>query len=179
MVAKRVALIGHSGAGKSACLLSLGVDRKTADMDAVLGTKQCPSLASALGWLANGPAVPDLVVVSNHEQMLKEMHAAKLAGQCTDQFSKVQLVYLHKPMDELQQHLANPTAGGSNREPAGVQYTLDHYDRFHTLFSQLADRTVECSQKSIEMVAVEVRALVQALAVDLAEPGAAADRGRM
>jgi shikimate kinase len=174
-VGKRVALIGHSGAGKSACLLSLEIDRKAADMDVVLGTKQCPKLVSALGWLANDGGVPNLVVVSNHEQMLKEMHKAKLAGQYADHFSKVQLVYLHKPKDELLEHLANRTAGGRNREPADVQYTLDHYDRFHILFSQLADQTVECSQKSVEVVAAEIRGIVQSLSADPAEPAAAPD----
>ncbi len=97
--------------------------------------------------------------------MLKEMHAGKMAGRFADQFSRVTLVYLHKPKDELQKHLANPTAGGQHREAAGVEYTLDQYDRFHTLFSQLAHQTVECSQKSIEMVAANIRALVPTLLV--------------
>ena len=101
MQVRRVALIGHSGAGKSACLLSLGIDHNAADMDAALGTKQCPTLALALDWLASDDGLPDLAVVSNHEQMLLQMQRAKLAGQHADLFSKVQLVYLHKPEDEL------------------------------------------------------------------------------
>jgi len=98
MAGRRVALIGHSDAGKTSCLLALGVDCKAADMDAVLGTTHCPSLDSALQWLANKHAL-DLVVVSNHEQMLVKMRQAKLAGKFGDYFTRVLLVYLHKPKD--------------------------------------------------------------------------------
>lgn len=170
---RRVAIIGHSGTGKSACLLTLGIDPKTADMDAVLGTGQCPTLASALGWLAVDGGVPELVVVSNHERMLLEMRQAKLAGRHVGAFSTIRFVYLHKPKDELREHLAKPTAGGWNREPAGVQYTLDHYDRLHHLFNQLADRTLECSQKAAEVVAAEVQATVRRLRASPAELSAA------
>jgi len=78
-------------------------------------------------------------------------------------FSRFQLVYLRKPKEEVREHLAKPTLGGRNREPKGVQYTLDQYNRFQDLFSQLADQTVECSGKSVEVVAAEVKSIVQAI----------------
>ena len=54
MSVRRLALIGHSGAGKSSCLVALGIDGKAADMDAVLGTRESPPLETALNWLASG-----------------------------------------------------------------------------------------------------------------------------
>ena len=177
MDVRRIALIGHSGAGKSACLFSLEIDRKTCDMDAVLGTQHCPPLASALDWLTSNSGVREIVVVSNHEQMLFEMRQAKLDGQHADVFNKFLLVYLHKPKDELREHLAKPSAGGRNRDPAGVNYTLDHYDSLHNLFCQLADRTVECSQKSIEDVATQIKGIAQYLRVNPTKPGIVVDGG--
>ena len=158
-IARRIALIGHSGAGKSSCLLALGLDRKAADMDAVLGTKQSPHLDTAMNWLAGESSGPPLVVVSNHEQMLVEMLRAKLAGQYPERFAVVRFVYLRKPKDQLQAHLSLPSAGGRSRDHASQQYTLDNYERFDTLFVQLADQTVDCSGRSVEAVAAELSEL--------------------
>ena len=163
MAAQRVALIGHSGAGKSASLVKLGIDRNSGDMDVVVG-KECPSLVSALGWLANTDGVP-VVVVSNHEQLLVELRQAKRAGRQTEQFTMIRFVYLHKPKDELRAHLAMRTTGGCNREPAGVKYTLDHYGRLHALFSELSDQTVQCAKKSVEVIAAEIQGIAQSLQV--------------
>jgi shikimate kinase len=150
MATRRVALVGHSGAGKSSCLLALGVDRKLADMDAVLGTTHPgPSLVTALEWLADDKSAPQLVVVSNHERMLLQMRQAKLRGQFANKFARVLLVYLHTPKDQLCQQLSKPTADGRARPPEDQQYTLEHYDRFHELFTQLADLTVNCAARSV------------------------------
>jgi shikimate kinase len=170
MAARRVALIGHSGAGKSSVLDELQADRTTADMDAVLGTKHSPQLTRALGWLATEEQDPRLVAISNHESMLEEMRASKITGQYAKQFGCVLLVYLHRPLDELRETLSRPSAGGHLRQEAGVQYTIENYDRFHTLFSQLADRVVSCSGKSIKAVAAEVQRILQTLVEKQRDP---------
>lgn len=159
MGAKRVALIGHSGAGKSSCLTALGLDRKTADMDAVLGTAHSPSLELALDWLVGTGSTPDIVVVSNHEQMLIAMRTAKVAGLHAEKFSVVCFVYLRKPKDQLQAHLKLPTAGGSIRKEDGQRYTIDTYERFDHMFAQLADETIDCSQRSVADVAATIMEL--------------------
>src|SRR5579862_5390358 len=136
MAARRVALIGHSGAGKSSCLSIMGLDCNVADMDAVF--KQLPSLAEALGWLASEKPQSGVVVVSNYEQMLKGIVAAKQAGLYPSQFSRVHFVYLHWPLEELRKNLTRLSASGSSREPKGVEYTIAHYESFHsTLFVHL------------------------------------------
>ena len=159
MGVRRFALIGHSGVGKSSCLLALGIDRNTADMDAVLGTQHSPSMGTALGWLTGEGSTPSIVVVSNHEQMLTAMQQAKLALQQREQFSAVCFVYLRKSKDQLREHLALPSAGGRSREPTGRQYTLDNYERFDQLFKDLANRIVDCSARNVAAVATEIREL--------------------
>jgi len=161
MSVRRIAVIGHSGAGKSSCLTALGIDPKEADMDAVLGTTTSPPLEKALNWLSDGVPAFSILVVSNHEQMLVAMRQAKLDGKYPNQFSAVCFVYLRKPKDQLQVHLGLPSADGRNRDKASQRYTLDNYERFDTLFTQLADRIVDCSGRTVESVAGDFSGLVQ------------------
>ena len=155
---RRVAIIGHSGAGKSTCLLALGVDRKLGDMDAVFRTQQ--SLEKALNWLA-ADAKPFFVVVSNHEQMLIAMLKAKLEGEYPELFDAIHFVYLRKPKDQLQAHLALPSAGGNIRDESSQRYTLDTYERFDAMFAQLANQSVDCSGRLIDAIATEILRLAQ------------------
>jgi hypothetical protein len=156
----KTALIGHSGAGKSFCLGQLGIDRRTADTDAALGTEQSPPLDAALRWLTNDSRDRPLAVASNHEVRLLKMRRAKLAGLYAERFARVRLVYLCKPKDQLAQHLAKPMPGGRRRDLPSVQYTLTHYDRFHRIFADLAVHTIDCDSKSGEEVARELRSLL-------------------
>lgn len=164
MVAKRFVLIGHSGSGKSSCLLALGADLESADMDNVFGTKRPPSLGAALDWLTG--AAPPIVAVCNHEQTLRELLQAKLAGMYAAQFASVCFVYLRKPKLQLQAHLFLPKACGRHRHPAGLQYTLDHYGLFDGLYARLADRTVDTHGKNVRQIAAEIRELAKLMRPD-------------
>ena len=155
IASKTVALVGHSAAGKSACLSYINAS-PDADMDIALGTHKSPNLATALKWLADASR-PAIVVVSNHEEMLKAMHAAKLSGEYLNEFGSIHFVYLCKPKDRLKRHLSKPTAGGSSRPSDHQEYTLRHYDRFHRLFTDLAHEVVDCSTVSTADVAQRVR----------------------
>ena len=161
MAAKRFALIGHSGAGKAACLLVLGTDLESADMDNVFGTKRPPSLGAVLDWLS-GASSP-VVAVCNHEQTLRELLQAKLAGMYAAKFTSVCFVYLRKSKLELQAHLSLPKACGRHRDPAGRQYTLDHYELLDGFYAQLADRTVDTNGKNVRQLAAEIRELAELL----------------
>ena len=154
MRSRRVALIGHSGAGKSASLGHLGIEEDAGDMDGVLGTRHCPPLENVLKWLS-GDETPAVVAVSNHQEMLKAMEREKLAG-ANPSFANFTMVYLHVPKDELKERLGQPMTGGHIREEDTVNYTLQHYDCLHELYDRLADHTVECSRKSVEAVAGEL-----------------------
>ena len=67
MIGRRLALICHSGAGKSACLAQLAAEPRLADMDVALGTHKSPALEVALRWLTDESTGQTVVVVSNHE----------------------------------------------------------------------------------------------------------------
>ena len=154
---RRVALIGHSGAGKSACLEELGIDYKTADMDALgfsLSKSEADALRTlsrALDWLASSDT-PRVVAVRNDEMMLKAMKDAKVRRRHREQFGCFFLVYFHNRLEDISEHL------GGRTDADAVRYTINSYDRFHDeLYTKLADETVECTGKSVETVAAEVR----------------------
>lgn len=162
MRGRRVALIGHSAAGKSQALLMLGLDRQTSDMDCVLtrlGVRHSPPAEWAMDWLAADPEAPGIVVVSNHQVMLEGMQAAKAAGRLGDQFRAVRFVYLSKPREVLRQHLARPSAGGRTRPADAQAYTLEKYDHFDGVFRGLADDVIHCGELDADAVAVKVKAI--------------------
>jgi hypothetical protein len=154
----RIALIGHSGAGKSSYLFQCGFDPHAADMDAALGVEYSPPLEQALAWMTEGAEGQTVVVVSNHEEMLIAMHQARRAGRHAESFARIRLV--RKPKDQLARHLGKPTAAGDVRPDAGQWYTLDSYEGFDKMFLEMADHVIDCTSKSIEEAAAEVNALV-------------------
>ena len=155
MAVRRLGLIGHSGAGKTVCLDTLGIDRETGDMDAALDLRLSQSDAEALRaldrammWLESRDT-PKVVTLRNDEKMLYAMLGAKVSRPRS--FRRFALVYLHYQKQELEQHLKART------DTEAVQYTLATYDRFDgELFSKLADRTIECSGKTIEAIVGEI-----------------------
>ncbi|HLW67991.1 MAG TPA: hypothetical protein VKS79_21920 [Gemmataceae bacterium] len=157
---RRISLIGHSGAGKTDCLLQLGADRQLAEMDSALGVTQSPSFLTALQWLVETTASEPVVVVSCHEEMLKAMQRAKSAGELREYFSRLYFVYLWKQKDRLTRHLEKTHAGSSQyRDTSSKRYTLAAYERFHQMFLLIADYTIDVRGKSAVEVAAEVRAL--------------------
>lgn len=158
MCRTKIALMGHSGAGKSACLLQLGIDQNRADMDVALGAQCSPPLVTALQWLTDGTQGEGLVVISNHEEMLKTMQRAKANGEFPNYFNRLCLVYLWKPKGRLARHLARPNSGCHLRDHPSQRYTLDNYDRFHVMYQSMADRVISVGDKSVQAVATEVKA---------------------
>ena len=159
MTVRTIALVGHSAAGKSSCLQYLNVERN-ADMDIALGTRQSPSLDEALAWMTDSSR-PPIIAVSNHEEMLKALHAAKVCGSHAELLSQIRFVYLHKPKDRLARHLSKPSAGGSFRPKACQDYTLAEYRRFHKMFTDLADDVFDCSSNSVQETAEQVLELTK------------------
>jgi hypothetical protein len=157
-----IALIGHSGAGKSSCLADLEISDR-ADMDAVLGTKQPPSLDEALEWLTNPGHDLSIVVVSNHEQTLVAMQIAKRTGTHPQAFGKVYFVYLQKSKVVLREHLSKPNASGIARPQNDQDYTLKTYDDFDAMFRALANKTIDCSALGRAEVAEEVKRTLESL----------------
>lgn len=159
---RRVALIGHSGAGKTACLRELktrdgmNIDPVAADMDELgwpLSLNEGIALSTmrkALTWLV-APTTPQIVAVRNDEMMLKALVSAKRQRAYATEFSQVHWVYLCKPISELTKHLKE--RGNSPQ----VKYTIDSYSRFdRDIYRLLADVKISCSRKSTAEVADRV-----------------------
>ena len=153
-----IALIGHSAAGKSQCLKLLKLDRQAADMDVAWRIKKSPTFDQCMDWLTD-KSRPPVVVVSNHEEKLNALHSAKLSEAATDLFNSIHFVYFKKSKDRLARHLNLLSAGGSVRCEAAKAYTLQHYDRFDSMFSDLANEVVDCSS----LTSAEVAKLVSHL----------------
>ena len=146
-------------------------------MDAGPGRNDCPSLAEAVRWLMSETSDQPIVVVSNHEEMLKAMWQAKLRGEEGELFGCVLFVYLRKPKDQLARHLAEPNVAGRCRDLASQQYTLESYARFDGMFQELAGNTIDCTTKGVAEVAAEVASLLESLDKGFAEPSASPNGG--
>jgi shikimate kinase len=157
---ERIALIGHSGAGKSSCLAELAIVHKRADMDATFRTDRCPSLTDGIQWLVEDSKDQPIVAVSNHEKMLEAMRSAKKRGEHAEFFKSLRFVYLRQPKDRLAMHLAMLGPGGSSRPLRDQNYTLQNYERLHLMYQELADLTIDCTAKGVSEVAVEIRGLL-------------------
>lgn len=138
----------------------MNIDASTADMDELgweLSKDDAQALKTvnkALAWLVE-PTTPQVVAVRNDEMMLKALVSAKRNGEYATQFSQLLMVYLYKPISELEEHLK----ARSDRKAA--EYTINEYCTFdRDLYRHLADRTVNCSGKSIAEVADQVSAIL-------------------
>lgn len=145
-----VALIGHTGAGKSSCLRALGIDLKLADMDSALGAFD-PGWQRTLEWIR---ATDQTMVAVGVHWSLETLAQIKQRGDCAEQFVRICFVYLHHPREGL--HLGLPTAEGKQRDELSQHWGSEPYARFHEIFSALADRTINCTGKSVAEVAAEV-----------------------
>jgi hypothetical protein len=154
---RKIALIGHSGAGKSACLKELGIDRNRADMDMALGTVPAPSLAQAAQWLVS--TEDPIMAVSNHPTLLDDMRQAKRRGEQEELFRCALFVYLRKPKNRLERHLKKPRPDEPVRPLPEQRFTLDSYDCFDARFQELADRTINCPTEGVAEVAEKVKAV--------------------
>ena len=165
-MARRIALIGHSGAGKSACLRELQsrgvitVDPAAADMDALrwpLSRDEGQALEivqKALVWLT-APSTPQVVAVRNDEMMLDALVRAKREGRDAAEFRELYFLYLQKPIPELQKHLKDRT------DRAAKEYTMKSYRRFHRdIFKPLADGVIVCSRRTTAEVTDRICALL-------------------
>jgi len=89
----KIALIGHSGAGRSDCLLEMAGDPAVAEMDCGLGTGKAPTMQQALEWIAGTPRDQGVVVFGVHIDTLNEIARAKERRDANVLLSQVRFVY--------------------------------------------------------------------------------------
>jgi shikimate kinase len=155
MSKRKIALIGHSGAGKSECLKELGINRDVADMDKIFHTTESPSMEDAMKWMIDDTNEQDVLAVSVHRCMLKKMQQAKENGD--RDFCKLFFVYLRYSKEKLKDNLCKPTADNCLRDESNIISTLSSYDDFEKIFEKLADHTI-CN-KELPQVVEEITAL--------------------
>jgi RNase adaptor protein for sRNA GlmZ degradation len=151
----KIALIGHSGAGKSECLRKLGGDPAIAEMDKALGTGKPPTMQQALEWIVSRPQHQDIVVFGVHINTLNEIACAKARKDDNVLLAQVRFVYLrNKDRHRYEERLR----GDPDRSEDNVRSALENYESLNVLFNQVADHTIDTAYKDIAEVIKEVLA---------------------
>lgn len=158
MAGRKVALIGHSGAGKSACLVELKGNLDMAEMDRTLGVGKSPTIREATKWMIEDTSEQDILAISVHEQMLSEMAQAKEKGDNKELFSRVFFVYLYSSKEKLRERLEEQR-DKHIRDQDNVEATLNSYERLDQIFRKIANYTVDTADKDIPQVVEIIKAL--------------------
>jgi guanylate kinase len=151
----KIALIGHSGAGKSECLQRLGGDPARAEMDKVLGTGKPPTIQQALEWIMCMPQHQDIVVFGVHIDTLNEIARAKARKDDNVLLAQVRFVYLR---NEDRRSYEERLQGDSDRSEDNIRSALRDYESLNSLFSRVADHTIDTAYKDIAEVVKEILA---------------------
>lgn len=115
MQVRKIALLGHSGAGKSACLKLMGLSR-SCEMDTKFGVAVPPDAQTALDWIAHHPR--QLVSVSVHKHTLEQIRVLK--DRDDPAFPKnVYFLYLYRAKTGLEECLNRKRAEGCERPSGG------------------------------------------------------------
>jgi hypothetical protein len=154
MCKQKIALIGHSGSGKSSCLIALGIPQELAEMDqGPIGTKVSPSVEVSLDWIEK--TKQPVVVVGVHRELLKSL------GDRIDEIRLshpgIRFVYLRKPKAELEINLHQKAAEGHDRPKNQIDDVLKDYDENDGLFGRIADWVICGPGESSEQIAERLR----------------------
>jgi len=149
----KIALIGHSGAGKSDCLLEMGGDAAVAEMDCGLGTGKAPTMQQALEWIASTPRDQGVVVFGVHRDTLNEIARAKERKDADILLSQVRFVYLHCDDRQIYEERLR---SDRNRSEDNIRSALNDYEVLKGLFSRVADHTIDTTHKDLAEVAEEI-----------------------
>ena len=155
MLHRKIALIGHSGSGKSECL------KRLAEMDSALGTNESPSLQDAVNWMAGTPCV---VVVGVHKELLRNIPRAKATKEHGENPGPL-FVYLYMRKDKLEKCLNRDVQKG-RREASNARAALSDYEELDGIFRRVADYIIDTSALEIDQVADEIRHL----SIDIIRP---------
>jgi guanylate kinase len=151
----KIALIGHSGAGKSACLRELGGNPAIAEMDRVLGTGKWPSMQEALEWIVSTPPDQSIVVFGVHIDTLREIAQAKERQDSNSLLFQVRFVFL---CNHDRRSYENRLRSDPNHSESNIHSALNSYEPLMDLFIRVADYIIVTTHKSIAQVADEVLA---------------------
>ncbi len=152
---RKIALVGHSGCGKSSAyreLLNRGYCG--AEMDPALGIEKSPSFDEAMEWMISYKA--NFLVVSVHERMLDEIAHVKEKGEKKELLKKLSFVYLSTSKEKLEERLMKQTAETRKRPDNHIQAVLNYYFKMDTLFRRVADYIIDTTDKDNAQVVEEI-----------------------
>ena len=158
---RKIALIGHSGSGKSACLIELSkthtdIDSVIAEMDRSLGTNDSPSMAKAFQWITENKS--PVVAVGVHFELFKAIANFKNNGNTID---NICFVYLRKIKSDLASHLKLPNEYGELRQDDNVNGTIAKYGELDGIFMRVQDHTIDIAVKDVSSVAQDIERMLR------------------
>jgi ATPase subunit of ABC transporter with duplicated ATPase domains len=153
---RKVALVGHSGVGKSSCLRAAN---GTADgeMDIGLGTPISSPLEVAMKWITDNDE--PMIVVSVHRELLKDLAHAKERGAHPKFFDMVLFVYLAISDNAKWEQRLRCQSAEKPRTESRIEEVLACFQEFDWLFRRLADRTIPTDQLDVAEVVAAVKKL--------------------
>jgi hypothetical protein len=149
-----IALVGMSGAGKTACLTALGACAHDAEMDRGLETGTPQKADAMLAWIVRSPSW--VVATSVHRDGLREIAALKKTD--GERFDCIYFVYLFCKKEELEKRLGVP---GSGRSVANIQGALTAYNELDDILKKVMDEYVDTTSLSMPTVAAKVREIAK------------------
>ncbi|MEK6581234.1 MAG: hypothetical protein AAB017_03025 [Nitrospirota bacterium] len=147
---KKIALIGTSAAGKTSCVLELGIDSQKADMDRCLGASIPQSMETMLKWILQSES--NIVNVSVHIDALEKMASVK-QGQIQCELSEIFFIHLAAPVNVIEERLLSQ----STRSETNIKHTLAGFARTDDVCKRLADCTINTVGMGLQEVAHAVR----------------------
>ena len=164
MARRKIAVIGNSGSGRSSSVKMLGGDLAIAEMDVHFDTRVSPPYEQVLKWILKRTEGQDVVDMSAHIQMLRDMTDAKRNALHADRFSQILFVYLYNSDPEKRrQFLEQPNARGHRRRPENIELTLTYHDAVYEACKDLADVTINTTHIGIKEVATLIDGLRHAV----------------
>jgi hypothetical protein len=152
---RKIALIGHSGSGKTTCSTALsGVE-----MDlGLFPPNRPPTINEMVNWMK--AQTRHLIVVGVHKETLKEMADAKQNGDYFEFFEKFMFVYFTSSKELLRARL---TAQVEKRERnQDSNQIINDFDELDSTFKRLRDVEIDTSFLSAPELVALIRAICAA-----------------
>lgn len=150
----KIALIGHSGSGKTSTAGHFAGTLVEYNMDHNLDTGTCWEADAIKECILKMPS--QVVAVSVHRDALIKIARCKSIGDLR-YHSSIYYIYTRVEINALEKRLR---AKGDRKE-SSIREILNEYKAMDTVFSEIADKTIDSSCLSLGEVARQIRLLLE------------------
>ena len=161
----KIVLIGQSATGKSSVhfkLLESGII--SVEMDVELGTERCPEFEAAMRWMQDG--AHSVATLGVHSNLIKRMAWEKDREYYSDLFDGLRFVYLQRSIEKAEHLLSLPTLRGKMRPEKHVKSVMRANNDLSVPLFNIADISIDHTDKDLGQVFKEVLEYVQGLRCD-------------